>query len=159
MFDRILNTPHFSCNHENSSFRKLAEKTCPNTEFFLVRIVLYSVRIQENTEQKKLRIWTLFTPWWIYRVNCDHYCYFTAQKMKFTIKDFFNICDQIRRWFRVVFRICEKNPLKMLSKMKLLSHKLGWYSFKMFNPDHNILAIYCVSVEYLITTSKTELDN
>ena len=26
---------------------------CPNTEFFLVRI-------QENTDQKKLRIWTLF---------------------------------------------------------------------------------------------------
>ena len=36
-------------------------KNCPNTEFFLVRIFLYSVRIQENTNQKKLRIWTLFT--------------------------------------------------------------------------------------------------
>ena len=47
---------------------------CPNTEFFLVRIcpyldwmriVLrispYSVRMRENTNQKKLRIWTLFT--------------------------------------------------------------------------------------------------
>ena len=32
---------------------------CPNTEFFLVRIFLYSVRIQENKDQKKLRIWTL----------------------------------------------------------------------------------------------------
>ena len=31
----------------------LGEK-CPNTKFFLVRI-------QENTDQKKLRIWTLFT--------------------------------------------------------------------------------------------------
>ena len=38
----------------------LREK-CPNTEFFLVPIFLYSVRIQENTDQKKLRIWTLFT--------------------------------------------------------------------------------------------------
>ena len=28
-------------------------------EIFLVRIFLYSVRIQENTDQKKLRIWTL----------------------------------------------------------------------------------------------------
>ena len=49
-------------------------KKCPNTKFFLVRIFLYSdwirrlrskspypVRIQENTDQKKLRIWTLFT--------------------------------------------------------------------------------------------------
>ena len=32
-----------------------------STEFFLVRIFLYSIRIQENTDQKKLRIWTLFT--------------------------------------------------------------------------------------------------
>ena len=35
--------------------RSLHEK-CPNTEFFLVRI-------QENTDQKKLRVWTLFTHW------------------------------------------------------------------------------------------------
>ena len=27
------------------------------------RILLYSVRIQENTDQKTLRIWTLFTQW------------------------------------------------------------------------------------------------
>ena len=33
----------------------LREK-CPNTEFFMVRIFLYS-------DQKKLRIWTLFTQW------------------------------------------------------------------------------------------------
>ena len=32
-----------------------------NTEFFLVRIFLNPVRIQENTDQKKLCIWTLFT--------------------------------------------------------------------------------------------------
>ena len=36
----------------------LREK-CPNTEF-LVRIFLYSVQIQENTDQTKLSIWTLF---------------------------------------------------------------------------------------------------
>ena len=39
---------------------KLREK-CANTEFFLVRIFLYSVQIQENTDQKKTRICTLFT--------------------------------------------------------------------------------------------------
>ena len=38
----------------------LREK-CPNTEFFLVRIFLYSEWILENTDQTKLRIWTLFT--------------------------------------------------------------------------------------------------
>ena len=36
---------------------------CPNTEFFLVRIFLYLFWMQENTDQKKLRIWTLFTQW------------------------------------------------------------------------------------------------
>ena len=39
----------------------------PNTKFFLVRIFRskspYSVQIRENTDQKKLRIWTLFTQW------------------------------------------------------------------------------------------------
>ena len=32
-----------------------------NTEFCLVRIFLYLVLIQENTDQGKLGIWTLFT--------------------------------------------------------------------------------------------------
>ena len=45
---------------------------CPNTKFFLVRISphldwirrdTYSVWMQENTDQKKLRIWTIFTQW------------------------------------------------------------------------------------------------
>ena len=44
--------------HAKNSFYSFAVvvfvKKCPNTEFFLVRI-------QENTDQKKLRIWTLFT--------------------------------------------------------------------------------------------------
>ena len=34
---------------------------CPNTEFFLVRM-------QENPDQEKLRIWTLFSQWWLYNV-------------------------------------------------------------------------------------------
>ena len=38
----------------------LREK-CLNTEFFLVRKSPFSVRIQENMDQKKLRIWTLFS--------------------------------------------------------------------------------------------------
>ena len=54
----------------------LREK-CPNTEFFLVRIFPHSaeygeillisphlVWIRENTDHKKLRVWTLFTQWW-----------------------------------------------------------------------------------------------
>ena len=56
-------------------FNSLRRK-CPNTEFFLVGYfptfglnterygpekTLYSVRMRENTDQKKLRIWKLFT--------------------------------------------------------------------------------------------------
>ena len=36
-------------------------KKCPNAEFYLVRILPYEVRIRENTDQKKFRIWTLLT--------------------------------------------------------------------------------------------------
>ena len=46
----------------------LLEK-CPNTGFFSglyfpvfgLNTEIYSVRVQENTDQKKLRIWTFFT--------------------------------------------------------------------------------------------------
>ena len=38
----------------------LSEK-CQNVVFFLVYKSLYSVQIREYTDQKKLRIWTLFT--------------------------------------------------------------------------------------------------
>ena len=51
----------------------------PNTEFFLIRIFLYSVRILGNMDQKKLRIWTLFMQWihgaiqaWSYFSNRDN---------------------------------------------------------------------------------------
>ena len=55
--------------------RKLREK-CPLMKFFLVLFSCiqtehrnlwskspYSVQMQENTDQKKLRIWTLFAQW------------------------------------------------------------------------------------------------
>ena len=48
-------------------------KKCPNTEFFLVRIFLNSVRILENTDQRKLRIWTLFTQWIILYQKILHF--------------------------------------------------------------------------------------
>ena len=36
----------------------------PNTKFFLVRIFLYSVRMWENTDQKKPRIRTIYSQCW-----------------------------------------------------------------------------------------------
>ena len=55
----------------------LREK-CPNKEFFLVRIFPFSDWIRENTDQKKLRIWTLFTKckyWWLnsLELQCTNY--------------------------------------------------------------------------------------
>ena len=46
-------------------------KKCPNTEFFLVRIFLYS-------DQKKLRIWIIFTeciPDNIFHMECIWFTY------------------------------------------------------------------------------------
>ena len=52
--------------------KKSLREKCPNTEFFLVRIFphsgwirrdSYSDLTRKNTDQKKLRIWTLFTQW------------------------------------------------------------------------------------------------
>ena len=44
------------------SFTSLAlSEKCANTEIFLVCIFLYSNWILENADQKKLRIWALFT--------------------------------------------------------------------------------------------------
>ena len=45
--------PHFpQCASDKLSLRE----KCSNTEFLLVRIFLYSLRIQDNTDLKKLRI-------------------------------------------------------------------------------------------------------
>ena len=51
VFQNIQNSLCFEITNKGT----LREK-CPNTEVFLVRI-------QEITDQKKLRIWTLFTQW------------------------------------------------------------------------------------------------
>ena len=42
-------------------FRGLSlREKCPNTELFLTRVFVYSVWIQENTDQKKLRYLDIF---------------------------------------------------------------------------------------------------
>ena len=58
----IQNIPYYSF-----AWSVTLREKCPNTEFFLVRIFLHSdwirkfIQIQENTNQKKFRIWILFT--------------------------------------------------------------------------------------------------
>ena len=77
----------------------LPEK-CPNTEIFLVRIFLYSdwirrftelspysVRIQENTDQKKLPIWILFTQWMmqLFRLSSKYLSSICCQKQQMVL--------------------------------------------------------------------------
>ena len=54
------------------------------TEFFLVRIFLYLDLIQENTDQKKLRIWTLFTlsMWLSIGIQCRTVYFLLSRKIK-----------------------------------------------------------------------------
>ena len=74
----------------------LPEK-CPNTEILLVRIFLYSdwirrftelspysVRIQKNTDQKKLPIWILFTQWMmqVFRLSSKYLSSICCQKQQ-----------------------------------------------------------------------------
>ena len=37
--------------------------------FLLVRIFPYSVQMRDNTDQEKLRIWTLFTQWKVWKIE------------------------------------------------------------------------------------------
>ena len=55
--DELVCSRKLPCVVYDATAGKLSKK---RTEFFLFRIFLHSVRIQENTEQKKLHIWTLF---------------------------------------------------------------------------------------------------
>ena len=80
----------------------LREK-CPNTEYFLVRIFLYSVRIQENMDQKKLRIWILF-------VQCDDAFHFILKIFSFV--RYSNFCSD----FLVTWENGLTGKLRLISK-------------------------------------------
>ena len=54
----------FNYSERTSNLQSLREN-CQNTEFFLVRVFLYSDWMKGNKDQKKLRIWTLFKQWMI----------------------------------------------------------------------------------------------
>ena len=45
----------------------------------MLRIFLYSVLMWENTDQKKLLIWTLFTQWKVYKLRV--YFWFSEQRL------------------------------------------------------------------------------
>ena len=89
----------------------LREK-CPNMEFFLGRIFLYSDWTQENTDQKKLCIWALFTQccncllsrFWRYNLEINP---------SFLIKPFFQKSKKVRKKLEYL-----KNEKKFLDETK-----------------------------------------
>ena len=107
---------------------------CPNTEFFLVHIFLHSVWIQENTDRKKLRIWTLFTQWltsqpriyikrlvWKTYVSCIPLCLFrtlhAAQMVNCSFKDLFGKCEQeVMKSLRENFIFCTMRCLENIRR-------------------------------------------
>ena len=82
----------------------------------------YSVQIQDNTDRKKLRIWTLFTQCalvsvyantgWEKTTSLVSSVAITAQKMKFSIKDFSSKCEQIRRKRQIWSHLLKKSLME-----------------------------------------------
>ena len=83
---KVVRTPILKNNFKRLLLKVLTKQQtlrekCPKTELFLVRIFPhldclrwvrfspYSVWVRENTDQKQLRIWTLFTQWKSYFRN------------------------------------------------------------------------------------------
>ena len=125
---------------------------CPNTEFFLVLIFLYSnwiqentdqkklrskspysVQIQENANQKKLRFWTLFTQ--IYYVNLRiQYEYRKIQTRKNSV---FGQFSRSVNWMKVpndvhmTFRIALERLLYVLYSKFFLLASLQKLCFKI----------------------------
>ena len=118
---------------------------CSNTEFFLVRIFPHSVwirmrsispypvRMRENTDQKKLRFWTLFTKW-------------VFSQMKINIRDMSNI--QLPHMFlsktehmHYIRKTCSLKFLKLVAcknVLKTLKISSCIHGLSFFFHDHNI---------------------
>ena len=59
--------------------------SCIRTEYGdLLRKSSYSVRIKEITDQKKLRIWTLFTQWVLFLVDCSGWKGYSHRRLFFS---------------------------------------------------------------------------
>ena len=78
-------------------------ENCPSAELFLVRIFLYSHWIQENTDQKKFRICTLFTQWHTAKLAYWHTNYIELKK-PYSLSGAYNHQESC---FLVFYRICE----------------------------------------------------
>ena len=102
----------------------LGEK-CPNTEFFLVRIFPYSVRIRKNTDQKKLRNWTLHTV-------CIFYIQIEVNEAGERLPAilllvlYSEIVAKNDKYIRFYFNILNIVCLRLLKSIKVVSTKPFW---------------------------------
>ena len=72
----------------------------------------------------------------------------TAQKMKFSIKDFFSNCDQIRRKLQTWSHLLKKS----------LMHRSQKYDINRPRPGHKYIKYMCLSIMIVICV-KQELSN
>ena len=93
----------------------------PYTEFFLVRIFLCSVRIQENTDQKKLRIWTLFT---FHEVTPDNFFYILHHHQKLSDLNLNILANYLSRIVSVFLNFYNHFIFKVVRK-RFLTTELG----------------------------------
>ena len=90
----------------------LREK-CPSPEFFLVRVFPYSVRMRENTDQKKLRIWALFMQCSVcLLLNHDFIYQSVCIVFDIKFKDFFSKCDQISCFLLIWSHLLKKSSME-----------------------------------------------
>ena len=79
-------------------------------DWFLYDIGLRHERVKDEILAKALTFWLFdFLTNYIVRT-----CFYTAQKMKFSIKDFFFKCDQIRRKLRIWSHLLKKSAMENL---------------------------------------------
>ena len=75
----------------------------------------------------------------------------TAQKMKSSIKDFFSICDQIRRKLRIWSHLLKKPLIENFIFCAVMHERLTPHSqiqlfLKTFQITHHLLKILCLEM-------------
>ena len=114
--------------------------------------LLYSVRMQENTDPKKLRIWTLFTQWNLFtsKIGLKQDCDLSPILFNTFINDINDIFDK---------RLCQPLKIHQLTlnnvlyadDLALLSEK----SFGLWNSLHK-LQQYCHKWKLTVNTKRTK---
>ena len=139
--------------------RKTLREKCRNMEFFVVRIFLYSVRMQENTDQKKLLIWTLFT-----HHNFPKNKYFlTLDTRTFLCVSVDKKCQFFRKFLgkleieASILRYSKSRSKSQMSKLKYklfltLSVKQNLLKFKLSSTNFN----YYLTLAIVISNTKIE---